>query len=260
MKVNKLFFLALFFLPSTLVARELVCLTNGEWPPYLSSNLRDHGYASHIVKEAFAAVDIDVVFGFFPWQRSFQYAKRGMSPNGDTWHGSLLWVHTNERANEFYYSESVVSDQEVLFFLKSASFDWDKPDDLKGKVIGGTSYTIYPSFEEAENKGLLTIYRAGDYDTLFKRLLIKRIDAVPQVKHVGNYLLKNNLTDDERAKITFSPTISQTRSYHLILSKKLDRNKKLIQLFNKGLNKIKRNGKYKELETSFYNGYYDSMN
>jgi polar amino acid transport system substrate-binding protein len=259
MNVSNLIFSTLLLFSNVLIAKEVVHLTSGEWPPYLSSNLHENGYASHIVKEAFAEVDIDVVFGYFPWKRSFQYAKRGLNPNGEIWNGSLVWTHSNERENDFYYSESVISAQEVLFHLKDSSFSWVKVDELKGKVIGGTSHTMYPLFEEAEDNGYITIDRAGNYDILFKRLLKKRIDAVPQVKHVGNYFLRNSLTLDERAKVTFSPTIIQTRTYHLILSKKLNSNKKLIQLFNEGLNKIKIKGKYNELETSFYDGGYDNI-
>lgn len=259
MVVNSLIFSVLLLFSNALVAKDLVYLTSGEWPPYLSNNLPENGYASHIVKEAFSAVGIDVTFGFFPWERSFQYAKRGINPNGEIWHGSLVWVHTRDREKNFYYSDSVVTDQEVLFFLNDSAFSWDKPKALEGKIIGGTSHTVYPLFEQAENEGLVRIDRAGNYDILFKRLLMNRIDAVPQVKHVGNYYLQNNLTAKERAKITFSESVIETRSYHLILSKKLKKNKQLIELFNEGLNKIKLNGKYKELETSFYSGDYDNI-
>lgn len=204
MKKSSLAFVLLLLFSGFSAAKEIIRLTNGEWPPYLSANLHQHGYASQIVKEAFAAEDIDVVFGFYPWERAFQYAKKG-----ESWHGSLVWVYSDERAKDFYYSDSVISDQAVLFFLKDSPLSWNDFDDLKGKVIGGTRHTKYPLIEKAQKQGILAIDRAGNYDILFKRLLIKRIDAVPQVKHVGKYFLKNSLTAEELSKVTFSPTASR---------------------------------------------------
>ncbi len=39
---------------SSSVAEETIRLTNGEWPPYLSKNLKYYGISSRIVTEAFA--------------------------------------------------------------------------------------------------------------------------------------------------------------------------------------------------------------
>ncbi len=50
-------------------AAETIRLTNGEWQPYLSKDAPHHGFASHIVTEAFALVGVEVEYGFFPWKR-----------------------------------------------------------------------------------------------------------------------------------------------------------------------------------------------
>ena len=47
--------------------QDTIRLTNGEWQPYLSQDVAHHGFASHVVTEAFAQVGVDVEFGFFPW-------------------------------------------------------------------------------------------------------------------------------------------------------------------------------------------------
>ncbi|MEE9297196.1 MAG: amino acid ABC transporter substrate-binding protein, partial [Phycisphaerae bacterium] len=60
---------------------KTIRLTNGEWQPYLSKDSPHHGFASHIVTEAFALVGVEVEYGFFPWKRSFKLAKEG------TWDG-----------------------------------------------------------------------------------------------------------------------------------------------------------------------------
>lgn len=257
MKKCHVFIVLILFFSESLASKEIIRLTNGEWPPYTSASLYQNGFASHVVREAFRAVDVEVVFGFFPWKRSYIYAQKGKGIDGEAWNGSIVWVKTDERENQFLYTDRVILDKEVLFFSKDNPLRWEKVSDLKGKIIGGTMHTAYPMFEEAEKQRVLSIERAGNYDTLFKRLVRGRIDAVPQALNVGNYFLRTSLTPKERSKVSFSPTIIQEEAYHVILSKKDKVNKRFVRLFNIGLNKIKLNGKYKELEEAFIEGVYD---
>jgi len=251
------FLLLLLMISNTVMAKEIVRLTSGYWPPYLSQELHQDGFASHVVTESFRAVNIDVVFGYFPWKRSFQYAKNGTDGNGTVWHASLVWVHTLERAKDFTFSDIVISDEETLFYLKSEPVLGGTPEALKGKTIGGTKYTVYPVYEAAEQQGLLTIERAGSYKILFKRLLKGRIDAVPQAKQVGLYLLRTSLSQQQRDEIGYLPKTIQTRHYRLIFSKKIADNQRLVALFNQGLAIIKRNGKYDAMRSSLSLGLYD---
>ena len=250
--------LALFslFLSISVFANERIQITNGEWPPYLSESLPYYGFASHVVTKAFAAVGQGVDYHFFPWQRALEYAQHGHGM-GNKWHGSLAWVYSEERAKNFYYSDSIITDTEVLFHLKSHPINWTKITDLAGKTIGGTQHTIYPTLEAAEKQQLLKIEKAGNYRILFSRLLAKRIDAIPQVSKVGSFFIRNTLTPQQIAQIAFSPTPLQTRHYHLILTRKDKNNAQLIKLFNLGLAKIKQNGTYQKLVEDFNQGVYE---
>ena len=99
-------------------AGETIRITNGEWTPYLSEHLPHYGVSSHIVTEAFALVDVEVEYGFFPWQRSFKLAK-----SGEKWDGSAVWYYSEERARHFHYSDAVNQVEMAFFHLKDASFD-----------------------------------------------------------------------------------------------------------------------------------------
>lgn len=104
---------------------------------------------------------------------------------------------------------------------------------------------------------IIKLYRAGNYDVLFKRLLAKRIDAVPQVRRVAEYYLRTSLSKDDQDKITFSPTVFDNRKYYLILNKVHKENKRFMKLFNEGLQNIKSNGIYDDLIDAFERGVYD---
>lgn len=233
------------------VANENICLSNGEWAPYLSKKLPHYGAASHIVEKAFAAVGITVEYQFFPWKRSYRNALDGVC------NGTLVWVYTPERARNFYYSDVVITDVEYLFHLKDTPLQWKSVDDLQGLTIGATLHTVYPTLEEAAEGNILRIERGGNYDNLYRRLLKKRIDAVPQVAEVGKYYLRTSLTVAEQAQVTYSDTILQTRKYHLILSKKVDANIRYLELFNQGLKTIRANGTYKGIIGALQRGEYD---
>lgn len=232
-------------------ANEQIRLTNGEWPPYLSEKLPQNGAASHIVTEAFAAVGVDVEYGFFPWKRAYQLAVDGI------WHGTLIWVKTPERERDFYYSDVVISDPEYLFYLKSRKLKWKEVKDLKNLNIGATLHTVYPTLEAAEKEGILTIDRSGNYDNLYQRLLHKRIDAIPQVNQVGKYFQRARLSKKDRVQITHSSTVLQLRQYHLILSKNVEENSRFIELFNQGLAILKASGRYYEIISALDTGEYD---
>jgi len=233
-------------------AEQTLRITNGEWAPYLSEHLPKNGFASDVVKVAFAAVGINVEYDFFPWRRSYMLARKG------TWHGSVVWVHTRERAEDFHYSNTVVLDQEFLFHLKSFKLEWEQVEDLEGLTIGGTLHTVYPLFALAEARGLISIERSGTYENLYRRLLKYRIHAIPQVSQVGRYLISTTLTPEEQSRITFSPTVIQTREYALILSKAVPENALLIKKFNQGLNLIKSKGIYGKMLKALTTGAYDS--
>ncbi len=233
------------------IAAERIRLTNGEWPPYLSEHLPHFGSASHIVQESFKAVGIEVEYFFSPWKRSYFLAKEGM------WDGTLVWVKTSEREHDFYYSDIVITDSEYLFHLKARKLDWHTIEDLKGLIVGATLHTAYPTLEKGAAAGLFRIDRAGNYDNLYRRLLRKRIDVIPQVLEVGKYYQRTALSPEERERITFAKTVLQQRHYHLILSKKIEANKHRIKLFNKGLSKLRETGRYEEILKAMNRGEYD---
>ena len=118
--------LTLFFLQCTLsnciAAEEIIRITTGEHPPYLSENLKYNGVGLRIIREAFALEGVTVEYGFFPWKRSYKLAKQG------EWDASATWGHNIERDNDFYFSEPLYPAISAFFHLKSYKFHWNTLD------------------------------------------------------------------------------------------------------------------------------------
>ncbi len=220
-------------------AEETIRITNGEWDPFLSENLQHYGVISHIVTEAFALEGVNVEYGFFPWGRAYEFVKFG------DWDGSVVWTHTPDREKDVYFSDPLLVSNDVFFHLKRYTFDWNTIEDLKDIDIGATiGYTYGKAFDNAEKFGEIRVERVPTDDINFRKLLVGRIQIFPMNIDVGYSLMHEKFTLKEARLITNHLKPIGTYVYHLLLSKKVERNKQMLILFNKGLKRLKESGRY----------------
>ena len=218
--------------------QETIRLTNGEWPPFQSEKLIYYGIASRIVSEAFELEGVKVEYGFFPWKRAFEWARKG------NWDGSLIWFDTPERRKDFYISNPVANVSFVFFHLKSYSFDWKTMDDLKGLKIGATIEADYgEAFQKAEKNETFWVDRLETDTQNFRMLLIKRVNLMIVDLDVGYATLQDQFSQDEIQLITHHPKPVKAAPHHVLLSKKVKKNKLMIDLLNKGLKRLRKSGK-----------------
>ncbi len=243
--------LMLCLLTALFTRAEAIVLANGEWPPFMSKQLPEYGFASHIVSESFKRVGIDVEYQFVPWKRAETDVKNGQVD------GSLVWSQQPERDEFAYFSEPVLQLNEVLFTLKKRSIEWQEIEDLSGLDIGLALGSTPGVFKQAIEKGKVSLVRTKNIESSFKMLLKGRVDACPVIDSVGHYLLRTKFSVSEREKIISSVNSSDVVYYRLMLSKSMKKNAQLIAKFNLGLNMLKKTGRYAEMEKDFYEGLYD---
>ncbi|MBA3530656.1 MAG: transporter substrate-binding domain-containing protein [Ardenticatenales bacterium] len=216
-------------------------LTNGEWPPYLSETLPHKGLASRIVTEAFATQGFTVEYGFFPWPRALSLAQEG------AWDGSAVWFKNAEREKDFYFSEPVMDSQYVFFHLKSYPFEWEEMEDLAEVRIGATlEYDYGEAFTQAEEAGIISVERIPADEQNFSKLLGGRIDVFPLDLEVGLSMLRKNFTPEEMEQITYHPLPIRSDPGYLLLSRKVEGNAELIDVFNAGLEELRANGQLQQ--------------
>jgi len=237
----RLVLIFIFALSSTVNAAEKITLANGEWAPYLSKDLKHSGYMSHIVSEAFAEEGIEVDYVFLPWKRGFEDAKEGK------YQGSLIWGYNDDRAKDFLYSDTVAELGTSLFYNKSNPIEWNEPADLKKYKMGGVIGYAY-GIEELEKQGVLKIERIGKDVGNYKKLAAGRLDIVLEDTEVGHESI-NKLGMTEQLAV--HPKTLKSRKYSVIISKKAPNAQALVDAFNRGLKKLKDDGRYqKYLEAS----------
>jgi polar amino acid transport system substrate-binding protein len=219
-------------------AQETIRITNGEWPPYLSEKLKHNGLASRIVREAFELEGIQVVYDFFPWNRSLMLAQTG------EWDGTAVWLRSPEREQEFYISDPVVQSTYVFFHLKKRNFSWKTLEDLKDYRIGGTfGYDYGEAFQKAEKEKRIRVERASRDELNLAKLLHERIDIFPLDINVGYTLLVNEYPPEVVSTVTVHPLALRDDPLHLLLSRKVPENKTRMEKFNSGLKKLYESGK-----------------
>jgi len=230
-------------IPNAALSEEVIRLTNGEWPPYLSHDLEHFGPVSRIVREAFQLEGVEVQYEFFPWKRAYEVAKSG------SWDGSVVYAWSKQRGESFYFSEGIVLEtQDVFFHRKDFSFKWKSYENLRGMVVGASLGYIYGAeFEEAENTGIFEVERVTDDVLNFNKLLRGRIDVFATTKEVGYAFLNKHFRRDQVDQITNHPRPTRESKFYLILTKKRSKNVLLMEKFDLGLKALKKSGKWQKI-------------
>ncbi len=229
----------LFCFSGQTIAEETISLANGEWDPYFSENLKYYGVASRIISEAFGLEGIKVNYEFIPWKRGLENAKFGDIA------GAVGWGRRKEREVFFLYSDQLTVSHYVFFHLKSYSFDWKTIDDLEGIDMGGTiGYSYGEAFTAVEKASKLSIERVPTDEINYRKLLIGRIFIFPNDLDVGYQIIQKSFAPKEVQMFTHHPKPLMSDPIFVLFSKKVKENKRMLQLFNKGLKRLRTSGKY----------------
>lgn len=234
-----------------LAKAEFVDIAVGEWPPYLSQELKHNGAVAHLISDVFLEEGLEVRFTFLPWGRAYEDAANGV------YDVTAVWMHKAEREKDFLYSEPVLQEQFVFFHLKSFAFDWSELNDLQDLMIGGgLNYSYGPEFDAALDAGDLRIERVSTDKQNFKKLLLRRIHIFPQEVNVGYSSLRKAVSTDEYEKITHHSKPLLNNLSFLLFPKKEERSDLLLPMFNGRLQKFKESGRYESYFKALQRGEY----
>ncbi|MFT5658878.1 MAG: polar amino acid transport system substrate-binding protein [Gammaproteobacteria bacterium] len=241
--VHKLLILGLFsILCSAVFAEDKIHLTNGEWAPFQSAKLPGYGAASRAMTAAFSAVDIEVEYGFFPWNRAMELVRQGL------WDGTFMWVLTPERSRDFLVSDALFTVQEVVYYSLDRPLAATHAKDMKGKTMGALHASAFGAqFNEFIESGEITVIRAHTNQQLFQMLSNGRVDFVPELETSGSDAIREFLTTSQQEKIATINSIKHPWSYHLLISRLSENGAHFLSAFNKGLVMIKADGTFESI-------------
>ena len=170
-----------------------------------------------------------------------------LSENGK-WDGSIGWPYSEERAKTHYYSQRPVNSGKWVFFhRKDTEFKSLSIEELKkytfGVTLGEWAMDGDDAFTTLLRNGVLNYEQAQTDELMFVMLARGRIDVFPQQVDVGYHQIKmlqqeGRVPRQELEAITHFPQPYRKMPLYLLLSKKNDRNKMMIEKFNKGMDRL----------------------
>ncbi len=226
---------------SPLSAESLKSLTIsvGDWPPFFVEEEPGQGNVARLVRDIFAEEGYDVDFHFLPWKRAYREAAVGH------YDATAIWMHAEEREEDFVYSAPVMQERFVLFHLKDRVVEWDNLKDLGSLRLGASiGYSYGPKFDEALEAGVLSVERASSTELNFRKLMYGRIDAFPEEINVGYYILRRETGTGEARRITHHPKSILENESFLLFTRDDPETPKLLAAFNRRLSMFRENGRY----------------
>ncbi len=244
--MKKVFVLLLLIISLRVFANETVVFATGDWEPFTSSREENGKIAENIITEAFKLENIDAVFEYYPWKRSFEYAKDGR------YAGTFPWLKTEEREVDFlYHNEAVIFDKTVFFYLKGMDFDWFDYGDLSNYKIGVT--IGYAITEILEKEGLRIESSTSD-DSNYRKLFAGRLDLYPNNIYVGYYQIKMLFSDLEVSQFTHHPKpVMREEPMYMLFSRNHPDSAELARKLDSGLRKLKASGRYDDILSELVN-------
>jgi polar amino acid transport system substrate-binding protein len=215
----------------------MVTLSVGEYPPFDSADLPHQGLIPRIVSAAFLLEGVEVEYVFLPWPRAYEESKSGNV------HGTVQWLHSEQRAKEHYYSDPIMEESYVWFHMKKNAFDWHSFDDLKGMTIGARQgFTYIAEFYEAIDSEVISVSMLSNNKQNVDMLFHDRIDAFIEQIDIGYYGISRHYYGRGAELFTHHPKPIFSKQNHLLLSREHKDSLYYLAKFNAGLKRLRASG------------------
>ncbi len=228
--------LLLYNTSSYSAAGQIVTMVTDEWPPYYGSEMYQQGPVTEIAREVLKQLGYQFELSFTPWKRAVASSKSGQ------YHAVLGGYYNKQRAEHFWYSQTIASSDIVLFTHfenKSAASNISALSNKRVCVINGYFYG-----DEFKNNKLIERVNSNSLLHCFERLIAKRVDYLAANRLVGLDLLNNALVE-YKDEIVALPLILSQEQIYILWSKQYPDNFNLNVLFNKKLKQLTETGEIK---------------
>lgn len=216
-------------------ARDVTTVTTLEWPPYTSEALPKGGATTEVVRQAFAAAQMNVTVATLPWKRAISMAKED---------GSAVAYFPGyhcRHVDGFVASNPIGSGPLGFAQNESAPIEWSSVDDIgeqKLKVGTVLGYANTDEFDEKAGTGWIRAIPAPDDLTNLRKLARQRIDIVVIDKLVLSFLIA---TEESLAglsdELTFNERPLEDKTLYLCFTDD-EAGRTLRDRFNTGLASI----------------------
>lgn len=218
---------------SDLTGRPPLTLGSIDWPPYSRATLPGEGRSSVIVRDAFAAVGVPVVFDYLPWVRMTALIR------AQRLDGGLSFYDSEDRQNWCHFSPPYDSSDLVLVERADNPLSWVALADLARYRLGTVrDYVNTPDFDDLVRRGILQTEEVVSDIINIRKLMSGRIDGVVIDGAVFRYLIDGEPELKARAADLRVNPVPLDRKPLYICFQKTEKGRALRDLFAEGLRQI----------------------
>ena len=215
-----------------------IILATSDWEPYYAEKLASGGVVTEIVRTAFQRMGYKLEVKWLPWARAINTAKAGY------YDGVLGAWYTEDREQFFNYSKPFLKNDIVFFKLKGEPITYTSLLDLKSYRVGVTRNSGPHELLKSELNESLDIVVIADLN--IKKLMAKRIDLFVDERLGVQYIINTQFPEWRGSIEALEPPL-QVNDLHIMISKRVNNNQKIINDFNEGLQLILHDGTLENL-------------
>ena len=235
-------FLLIFILILNILSARTIVLATDPFPPFHSPEVKEYGFFAEIVKAAFKEVGHDLTIEFVPWNRALELSENGY------YDGVIGALYSDDRAKKYLFSNTVYKMGLSIFINKDTKYTKTDLENKKNLKLGRVRGYYYPT-DYAIVKNHLTI-ESSTLENSLGALINNRLDFIIEANTVIDYLLNQKFKNNKN-KIVELDTLGY-QEYKILISKKVSDKEQILNDFNSGLEKIKKNGKYSKILKKYH--------
>jgi polar amino acid transport system substrate-binding protein len=231
--------LNIFCLLSFAAENTIHLVTGNNYPPFTDESLPQRGMVTEIVEAAFQEMGYQAIITFRPWKRGYEETKKGVFA------GTFPYIKTEERQQEFYYSQPINTVYTRIFVTKASSIK--RIEDLPGqRICIPLGYGVSKEFDELLRQNAFKHeVNPVDLEGCLRMMLSGRKDFFIINEINGWMTIQNTFQTKEHFRAL--DTIFEEETHHLIVPKTHPDGEKMLELFNRGLERMRHKGALQEI-------------
>jgi len=215
-------------------------LASTNWPPFMGETLKNQGFLTEIVMEAFkegGLLDVDV--DFMSWNQAVEKSESG------EYEALMAGYYSDERARKYLISTPIMDNQVAFFKLKGKTLPPAKTleDSIPYSIGVVKGYVYYPEFDA--HPELTKISAESDAKNIHN-LLSGKVDLIIMDLILANYIVQKQFKAHQDALEQFGNSLSFQQLY-VMFSKRNKLSSTLLKSFNEGLQRLNQNGKLRKI-------------
>jgi len=215
-----------------------VRLVSCEYPPYYGKDLKNHGFITEIVVQAFKRSAYEVQVEFLPWARALKLAKAGKCDGIFT-----IW-YRKDREEWILFSDPLPPNFVGFYKRKGRDISFRTLEDLKPYSIGIVrGYYNPPEFKKAS---YLRKEEATTDEQNLRKLAMRRVDLALTDRLLAKYTIQTKLPDHADVLEWLDPPL-ETVTQHVGFPKRAAGHRKTCEAFNRGLKLAREDGTIRKI-------------